>query len=156
MNKNTLPILLSLFGLLMMSCLERTELIVDRIENAEKPAPENVVARELLVRDLHWENNPLTPGERVSFVFHEENAQILRDRSVGGPKSFGRWQIAGDTLLLWKEKASPFLDECYRIGYSPQTVDPDTGVVCTRDTLYITPCAENNWDTLVHNCRPGM
>ncbi len=155
MKGNVTGTILLLFSAAIVSCLERTDLIVDDAEQTVENR-EDVVAREVLVREHQWQNSPGSPMEMFSLVFHEENAQILRPLSAGGPRSYMKWEVTGDSLLLWEQAASPVPDECFKITYSPQQVGLDTSTVCTRDTLHIVSCTENEWDTLVYNCTPGM
>ena len=137
-------------------CRTDSNLVADEMQEETVRKNENMVARELLVRDHQWQNSPGSPAEMFSLVFYEETAQILRPLLTGGPRNYMRWETTGDSLLFWEQAASQLPDECFRIAYSPQLTDFDTSTACTRDTLLIAPCSENEWDTLVYNCMPGM
>ncbi len=135
-------------------CHEEPNIAANETQKEKMTELEDVVTREMLIRDHQWQNNPDSPSKMFSLVFKEQGAQILM---MGGSQNFQSWDITGDSLLLWKETASLSEGECFRIDYSPQRVDSTTScVACTRDTLFVTPCNEQNWDKLVYNCMPGM
>lgn len=135
----------ALLAIGLTGCREEPELVAT--EDREE------IVREQLIRDHQWQNSPASPDQMFSLVFQAENAQIL---GLGGAQNFDKWDIVGDTLLLWKESVSSSPEKCFRIGFSPQKTAPDSGNACTRDTLYVSSCVEQKQDTLVYNCMPGM
>ncbi len=153
MKRNVTGTILLLVFALFVSCLERTDLIVDETATIDSlPEPEEtagIIPRDTLIRQGGWNKiNPMGPFDGLFLQFKSETLRTTAP-GFGNTTTYRSWRIVEDTLEAFLASASPFRSLCYRISYAPVAPGADTGCpssekVCRPDTLYAVECGEED------------
>jgi hypothetical protein len=161
MKRNATGIILLVFVLL--SCLERTDLIVDETIESDssggREETEGIIPRDTLIRQGGWEKVSMSPLDRRTLYFYED---ILKITTVGskGTTQYGKWEIIGDTVYAWIDPASPIRSFCMQFAFFPSAASADTGClgdqICKPDTLRARDCSSEQWESYVYEWQEGM